>query len=76
MNPPDPQIRDFILFCAKRRSPDWPQLYDEMVKVAGQRLFNGMGYTDLHRLGFSLCLNSLDKTVQQVKKVITCDYHG
>jgi hypothetical protein len=74
MNLPDPQIREFILFCAKRRSSDWPQLYDEMVQVAGQRLFNGMGYTELHQLGLSLCLNSLDKTAQQVKQVLTQEY--
>ena len=69
----NPQLRDFILFCAERRCPDWPQLYDEMVTVAGQRLFQGLGYAELKQLGLSLCINSLDKTLLQVKQALAQD---
>jgi hypothetical protein len=69
----DPQLRDFILFCAERRCSEWPQLYDEMVMVAGQRLYHGLGYTELKQLGLSLCINSLDKTLLQVKQALAQD---
>jgi hypothetical protein len=71
----NPQLRDFIQFCAERRCADWPQLYDEMVMVAGQRLFQGLGYTELKQLGLSLSINSLDKTIQQVKQALAQDYN-
>jgi hypothetical protein len=70
MNSIDPQLRDFILFCVDRRGADWPALYDEMAGVAGQRLFRGLGRTELKQLGLSLALDSLDKTLEQVKQAI------
>jgi hypothetical protein len=70
MNSIDPQLRDFILFCVDRRSADWPALYDEMAGVAGQRLFRGLGRTELKQLGLSLALDSVDKTLEQVKQAI------
>ena len=65
-----PQLRDFILFCANRHGAKWPVIYDEMTKVAGQRLFRGMGYPELKQLGLSFSLSSLDKTIELVKQVI------
>ena len=70
MNSIDPQLRDFILFCVDRRGADWPALYDEMAGVAGQRLFRGLGRTELKQLGLSLALDSVDKTLEQVKQAI------
>ena len=70
MNSLDPELRDFILFCIERRGTDWPALYDEMARVAGQRLFRGMGRAELKQLGLSLALNSLDKTLELVKEVV------
>jgi len=70
MNCLDPQLRDFILFCVDRRGADWPALYDEMAGVAGQHLFRGLGRTELKQLGFSLALDSVDKTLEQVKQAI------
>ena len=70
MNSIDPQLRDFILFCVDRRGADWPALYDEMAGVAGQRLFRGLGRTELKQLGLSLALDSLDKTLEQVKQAV------
>jgi hypothetical protein len=64
-----PQLRDFILFCAQRRTPQWPAIYDEMTRVAGRRLFQGLGYGDLKQLGLSFSLSGMDKTIQMVKQV-------
>ncbi len=64
-----PQLRDFVLFCAQRRSPEWPAIYDEMTRVAGRRLFEGLGYRELRQLGLSFSLSNADKTIQLVKQV-------
>lgn len=64
-----PKLRDFVLFCAQRRSPEWPAIYDEMTRVAGGRLFQGLGYKDLRELGLSFSLSGMDKTIQLVEEV-------
>ncbi|MBE0431793.1 MAG: hypothetical protein IBX67_08215 [Dehalococcoidia bacterium] len=64
-----PELRDFVLFCAKRRSPEWPAIYDEMTRVAGRKLFQGLGYTELRQLGLSFSLSNVDRTIQLVKNV-------
>jgi hypothetical protein len=64
-----PKLRDFVLFCAQRRSPEWPAIYDEMTRVAGRKLFQGLGYKDLKQLGLSFSLSGMDKTIQLVKEV-------
>jgi hypothetical protein len=64
-----PKLRDFILFCADRRSAEWPAIYDEMARVAGGKLFQGLGYTDLRQMGLSFSLSGVDKTIQLVKQV-------
>jgi len=69
-----PKLRDFILFCAQRRSPEWPAIYDEMTRVAGGRLFQGLGYKDLRQLGLSFSLSGMDKTIQLVKQVTSQDH--
>jgi hypothetical protein len=76
MNSLAPEIRDFILFCADRRGADWPVLYDEMALVAGQRLFKGLGRTELEQMGLSLALDSLDRTLELVKRVMSQDRHS
>lgn len=65
-----PLVKDFILFCIERRGTEWPALYDEMARVAAQRLFRGLGITELKELGLSLAIDSLDKTFALVKQVI------
>ena len=66
MNDLHPLVREFILFCIRRRGGEWPALYDEMCWVAGQRLFRGLDYADLRGLGLSLGLTSLDRTITMV----------
>ena len=69
-NPVNPQIRDFILFCAERQDRGWPALYDEMCQVAGRRLFQGLGYSDLRTLGLSFSLSHIENTHRTVDTVI------
>lgn len=76
MNSLAPELRDFILFCVDRRSADWPVLYDEMALVAGQRLFKGLGRVELEQLGLSLALDSLDRTLELVRRVVAQGQHS
>ncbi len=73
MNSLDPQVRDFILFCVELRGADWPALYDEMARVAGQRQFKGLGRSELRKLGLSLAIDSLDKTIDLVHRAIATE---
>jgi len=65
----DPVVRDFILFCIQRQGNKWPALYDEMCRVAGRRLFKGLGYADLRKLGLSLSLASIEDTIRMIDSV-------
>ena len=66
----NPVARDFVSFCIHRRGKDWPALYDEMCRVAGRRLFRGMGYTELRDVGLSFGLFNIEKTLRLVDTVI------
>jgi len=68
MNYLDPQLRDFILFCVERNGNDWPSLYAEMANVSSQRLFRGLGYSELQKVGLSLSLSNIDELYQQIKQ--------
>ncbi len=65
----DPVVSDFILFCIQRQGNKWPALYDEMCRVARRRLFRGLGYADLRKLGLSLSLTSIEDTIRMVDAV-------
>lgn len=65
-----PLTRDFILFCIRRKGREWPALYDEMCRVAGRRLFRGLGYAELRRLGLSLSLTHIEDTIRMVNMVM------
>jgi hypothetical protein len=65
----NPVVRDFILFCVQRQGKEWPALYDEMCWVAGRRLFRGLSYADLRKLGLSFSLNNIDDTIRMVDTV-------
>ena len=71
MNSLDPQLREFILFCVERRGKKWPELYDEMAIVAGQRLFKGLGYAELKQLGLSLAISNLGCLIRFVERVVS-----
>ncbi len=65
----NPVARDFVLFCVHRHGQEWPALYDEMCWVAGHRLFRGMGYTELSKVGLSLGLTNIEDTIRVVDTV-------
>jgi hypothetical protein len=69
MNSTNPQLREFILFCVKRRGKNWPALYDEMARVAGQRLFKGLGYSELRQIGLSLAASNIDNLIRFVDQI-------
>jgi hypothetical protein len=73
MNSLDPQLRDFILFCVDRNGNEWPSLYSEMVNVSNQRIFRGLGYSELQKMGLSLALSRIDELRQQIKQAMYCE---
>lgn len=66
----DPILVGFILFCVARRGKEWPALYDEMCWVAGQRMYQGLGYSELKEKGLSLGLGSIDRTISMVNSAL------
>ena len=72
----NPVVYDFILFCIQRRGKKWPALYDEMCWVAGRRLFRGLDYAELRRLGLSLSLTTIDDTIRMVDAVTAQEYQA
>ncbi|MDD4875634.1 MAG: hypothetical protein PHQ86_00660 [Dehalococcoidales bacterium] len=65
----NPLARDFILFCTRRNHKEWPALYDEMCWVAGQRLFRGLGYSELRKAGISLSLSNIEETIRMIDTI-------
>jgi hypothetical protein len=64
-----PQVAGFILYCVQRRGKEWPGLYDEMCRVAGRGLYQGLHHEDLRKLGLSFSLNHIEETVQTIESV-------
>ena len=60
---------EFITFCYRRREVAWPQLYDEMCYVAGNRLYQGLGYDELKEAGLDLTLVGLARTSRLATEV-------
>ena len=60
---------EFITFCFNRRAVDWPQLYDEMCYVAGNRLYKGLGYDELKEAGLDFTLSGLARTSRVATEV-------
>ena len=65
----DAKLEDFIRFCIKRCGSSWPAIYDEMVNVAGQRIFNGLGHDELKQMGLPLTMSNLDKIMQLIEQI-------
>ncbi len=62
------QIAGFILYCVNG-GKEWPALYDEMCRVAGQGLYQDLRYKDLRKLGLSFSLNHIEETIQIIEAV-------
>ena len=60
---------EFIAFCFQRRPVEWPQLYDEMCYVAGNRLYKGLGYEELRAAGLDFTLSGLARTSRVAAEV-------
>jgi hypothetical protein len=60
---------EFIAFCFQRRSVGWPQIYDEMCYVAGNRLYKGVGYDELREAGLDFTLSGLARTSRVTAEV-------
>ncbi len=60
---------EFIAFCFQRRSVGWPQIYDEMCYVAGNRLYKGLGYDELKEAGLDFTLSGLARTSRVTSEV-------
>ena len=58
---------EFVSFCLERRGHKWPELYDEMCRVASHRLFKGMGYRELTDNGVSLSLVDMERLAALVE---------
>ena len=63
-----PQVTGFILYCV-RDGKQWPALYDEMCRVAGQGLYQGLHHKDLRKLGLSFGLNHIEETIEIIEVV-------
>ncbi|MBL7119699.1 MAG: hypothetical protein ISS53_03340 [Dehalococcoidia bacterium] len=63
-----PQVTGFILYCV-RGGQQWPALYDEMCRVAGQGLYQGLHHKDLRKLGLSFGLNRIEETIEIIEAV-------
>ena len=64
----NPLAEEFVCFCLQRRGHKWPELYDEMCRVARSRAFRGMGYSELSEAGVSLSITGLDRICQLVDR--------
>jgi hypothetical protein len=60
---------EFIAFCFQRRAVGWPQIYDEMCYVAGNRLYKGLGYEELKDAGLDFTLSGLARTSRVAAEV-------
>jgi hypothetical protein len=60
---------EFIAFCFRRRAVGWPQIYDEMCYVAGNRLYKGLGYEELKDAGLDFTLSGLARTSRVAAEV-------
>ncbi|MDH4208930.1 MAG: hypothetical protein OEV76_08645 [Anaerolineae bacterium] len=65
----NPLAEEFVSFCLDRRGNKWPELYDEMCRVASHRLFRGMGYRELNDHGVSLSLANMNRLAALAKEL-------
>ena len=71
-----PKVEGFVLFCVQRRGNEWPALYDEMCRVAGRGLYQGLHCRDLRGLGLSFSLNHIDETIKIVEAVAKTSFEN
>ncbi len=60
----------FVRFCYQRRRVGWPELYDEMCRVATRGLFRGMGPDALAEVGVGFSLFETPRMAQLVHRIV------
>jgi hypothetical protein len=64
---------DFVRFCHRRRRVGWPELYDEMCRVASRGLYHGWGFGELAEHGIAFGLAEMPHLAGLVAEVIGQD---
>jgi hypothetical protein len=70
LDPPSPDIAEFIRFCHRRRQVGWPELYDEMCAVAARREFHGWDTEELGRRGLTFTLFDMPRVAGWVRMTV------
>jgi hypothetical protein len=61
---------DFVRFCHRRRHVGWPELYDEMCRVASRGLYHGWGFGELAEHGIAFGLAEMPRLAGLVSEVV------
>jgi hypothetical protein len=64
---------DFVRFCHRRRRVGWPELYDEMCRVASRGLYHGWGFGELAEHGIAFGLAEMPRLAGLVSEVVSQD---
>jgi hypothetical protein len=64
---------DFVRFCHRRRRVGWPELYDEMCRVASRGLYHGWGFGELAEHGIAFGLAEMPHLAGLVAEVVGQD---
>jgi hypothetical protein len=67
---PTAEAEDFVRFCYRRRRVGWPDLYDEMCRVAHRGQYKGMGLHDLADIGIGFSLFETTRLASLVGAVV------
>jgi hypothetical protein len=64
---------EFVRFCHRRRRVGWPELYDEMCRVASRGLYRGWGFGELAEHGIAFGLAEMPRLAGLVADVVAQD---
>ena len=64
---------EFVRFCHRRRRVGWPELYDEMCRVASRGLYRGWGFGELAEHGIAFGLAEMPRLAGLVADVVARD---
>jgi hypothetical protein len=70
VDPPPPDVAEFIRFCHGRKHVGWPELYDEMCAVAARREFNGWDHEQFAARGLTFSLFEMSRLSGWVRSVL------
>jgi hypothetical protein len=69
----DGEALEFVRFCHRRKHVGWPELYDEMCRVAGRGLYHGCHADDLAEIGIAFGLLDMPALAILVSRVVAED---